>query len=84
MNHSLYSSDRMTHLKIAVVGVVCAFVFLAVGLSARIEQIDLGATSCQGRRSTYCGQSTSSHSLSPSNKHGRLVASALGSCGRCQ
>jgi hypothetical protein len=33
----------MTHLKIAVVGVLCAFVFLAVGLSARIEQIDLGA-----------------------------------------
>lgn len=43
MNHSLYCSDRMTHLKIAVVGVLCAFVFLAVGLSARIEKIDLGA-----------------------------------------
>lgn len=43
MNHSLYCSDRKTHLKIVVVGVLCAFVFLAVSLSARIEQIDLGA-----------------------------------------
>jgi hypothetical protein len=43
MNQSLYSSDPKTHLKIAIVGVLCAFVFLAVGLSARIGQIDPGA-----------------------------------------
>ena len=36
MNHSLYSADRSTHLKIVVVGVLCAVVVAAVGMFASV------------------------------------------------
>jgi hypothetical protein len=42
MNHSMYSADRPTHVKVVVVGLVCALFVLIVGLSARIDQVDLG------------------------------------------
>ena len=38
MNHSMYSADRRTHLKILVVGFVCATLVAAVGIFARISQ----------------------------------------------
>jgi hypothetical protein len=37
MNHSMYSADRRTHLKIIVVGLVAA-----VGIFANIHDVDLG------------------------------------------
>jgi len=40
MNSSLYSADRRTHVKVAVVGLVSAFLFVLVGLGARIGQND--------------------------------------------
>jgi hypothetical protein len=41
MNHSMHSADRATHLKVVVIGFMCAFFVLIVGLSAHVGQIDL-------------------------------------------
>jgi hypothetical protein len=45
MNHSLYGADRTTHLKIVVIGLLCAIVVVAVGSFARISSVDLGTAS---------------------------------------
>ncbi len=42
MNHSLYNADRRTHLKIVVVGLLCATLVAAVGIFARVNDVDLG------------------------------------------
>ena len=43
MNHSMYGADRATHLKIVVIGLVCALLVAAVGIFAHISSnIDLG------------------------------------------
>jgi len=42
VNHSLYSADRGTHLKIVVVGLLCATVVAAVGIFAHASSLDLG------------------------------------------
>jgi len=34
MNHSMYSADRGTHLKIVVLGLICATMVAVVGLFA--------------------------------------------------
>lgn len=44
MNHSLYSADRRTHLKIVVVGLLCATIVAAVGIFARLGDVDLDTT----------------------------------------
>jgi len=44
MNHSMYSADRKTHLKIVVVGLLCATVVAVIGISARVSDLDLGTT----------------------------------------
>jgi hypothetical protein len=43
MNHSMYSADRATHLKIVVIGILCATVVAAVGIFANVGTgLDLG------------------------------------------
>ena len=42
MNHSLYRADRSTHLKIVVVGVLCAILVAGIGAFARVSSMDLG------------------------------------------
>jgi hypothetical protein len=42
VNHSIYSADRRTHLKIVAVGLVCAALVAAVGVFAHVSDIDLG------------------------------------------
>jgi predicted permease len=42
MNHSIYSADRTTHLKIVVVGLLCPALVGAVGMFAHVSGIDLG------------------------------------------
>ncbi|HEX3938222.1 MAG TPA: hypothetical protein VHX43_12025 [Xanthobacteraceae bacterium] len=43
MNHSMYSADRATHLKIVVLGLLCATVVAAVGIFANVGHgVDLG------------------------------------------
>jgi hypothetical protein len=41
MNHSMYSADRRTHLKIVVIGLLCATIVAAVGIFARFSDVDL-------------------------------------------
>jgi hypothetical protein len=36
MNHSIYSADRMTHLKVVVVALVAGVLVAGFGISARI------------------------------------------------
>jgi hypothetical protein len=40
MNHSIYSADRMTHLKIVVVALVAGIAVAGFGISARINSDD--------------------------------------------
>jgi hypothetical protein len=42
MNHSMYSADRKTHLKIVVIGLLCATMVAVVGISAHVSDMDLG------------------------------------------
>lgn len=42
MNHSMYSADLRTHLKIIIIGLVCATLVAAVGVFAHVGNIDLG------------------------------------------
>jgi hypothetical protein len=42
MNHSMYSADRGTHLKIVVIGLLCATLVAVVGIFAHVSDIDLG------------------------------------------
>lgn len=42
MNHSMYSADRATHLKIVVIGLLCATLVAFVGIFANVSAIDLG------------------------------------------
>jgi hypothetical protein len=44
MNHSIYSADRATHLKIVVVALVAGIVVAGLGISARIGASDDGYT----------------------------------------
>ena len=40
MNHSIYSADRMTHLKIVVVALIADVVVISVGISIRLSSDD--------------------------------------------
>jgi hypothetical protein len=40
MNHSIYSADRTTHLKIVVVALVAGIVVAGLGISARSNSDD--------------------------------------------
>ena len=40
MNHSIYSADRMTHLKVVVVALVAGIVVAGFGISARVNPDD--------------------------------------------
>ncbi len=58
MNHSMYSADKRTHLKIVIVGVLCAAVVAIVGLSAHVSDLDLGTAPLvkAGRSTAVSGQ----------------------------
>jgi hypothetical protein len=59
MNHSMYSADRATHLKIVVIGLVCATVVAVVGIFANVSSgIDLGTAALvkAGEPTTMSGQ----------------------------
>jgi len=42
MNHSMHTSDRRTHVKIVVIGFLCAVVATCIGIFAHNSDIDLG------------------------------------------
>ena len=59
MNHSMYSADRGTHLKIVVIGLLCATVVAAVGLFAHVSsKLDLGTAALvkAGQPTTMSGR----------------------------
>jgi hypothetical protein len=47
MNHSIYSADRSTHLKIVVVALVAGIAVAGLGISARITSDQFAQTSDQ-------------------------------------
>jgi hypothetical protein len=42
MSHSMYSADRGTHLKIVVIGLLCATLVAMVGVFSHVTEFDLG------------------------------------------
>jgi hypothetical protein len=42
MSYSMYNADRGTHLKIVVIGLLCATIVAAVGIFARVSTLDPG------------------------------------------
>jgi hypothetical protein len=59
MNHSMYSADRGTHLKIVVIALLCATVVAAVGLFAHVSSdLDLGTAALvkAGQPTTMSGR----------------------------
>jgi len=44
MNHSIYSADRSTHLKVVVVALVAGIVAVGFGISARSNSDDYAQT----------------------------------------
>jgi hypothetical protein len=55
MNHSIYSADRMTHLKIVVVALVAAIVVAGFSISAR-NTTDEGMTQTASMRVMKAGK----------------------------
>jgi hypothetical protein len=43
MNHSIYSADRMTHLKVVIVALIAGIFVAGLGISARVNS-DVGYT----------------------------------------
>jgi hypothetical protein len=39
MSHSMYRADRRTHIKVVVVGFLCAIVVVIVGSTARLSDL---------------------------------------------
>jgi hypothetical protein len=54
----MYSADRGTHLKIIVLGLLCATVVAAVGVFAHVNDMDLGTAALvkAGQQTTLSGQ----------------------------
>ena len=52
MSHSIYDADRATHLKIVVLGLVCATAVAAVAIAARVNDGDVTAAA-NGRVPAY-------------------------------
>jgi hypothetical protein len=48
MNHSIYSADRTTHLKIVVVGLVAGIGIAGLGLFPRAANSDAASTQAVG------------------------------------
>jgi hypothetical protein len=44
MSHSMYGADRNTHIKVVVVGLLCAIIVLIVGFTARLSDLTIAST----------------------------------------
>jgi hypothetical protein len=58
MSHSMYNADRGTHLKIVVIGLLCATLVAVIGIFAHVSDIDLGTSALvkAGQPTTVSGQ----------------------------
>ena len=57
-NSSMFTADRMTHLKIVVVSLVCATLVAGIGIAARVTDSHQHRAGChrdQGDRPGHCG-----------------------------
>jgi hypothetical protein len=61
VNHSLYSADRVTHLKIVVAALIAAIAVVGVGISVRLRSDDGDA---RGTRMIRAGEVVTITSLS--------------------
>lgn len=43
MSHSMYRADRNTHIKVVVVGFLCASVVVIVGFAARLNDLTIAS-----------------------------------------
>jgi len=58
MNHSLYSADARTHLKVVIVGLVCATLVAGIAAFGQVGDVDLGTAPLvkAGRATAVSGQ----------------------------
>jgi hypothetical protein len=56
MNHLIYGADRQTHLKIVVVGLLCACLVLIVGAFAHVGQLGTAPLVKAGGANVIVGQ----------------------------
>ena len=64
MNHSMYSADRATHLKIVVIGLLCATVVAVVGIFANVStRQSWHRRPGQGRPADHAERAFPDHSL---------------------
>jgi len=63
MNHSIYSADRSTHLKIVVVALVAGIAVAAFGISARTTSDEYAQTARVMKAGTAVAVSSSSTSM---------------------
>jgi len=63
MNHSMYSADRGTHLKIVVIGLLCATLVAFIGIFAHVSDLDLGTAALvkAGQPTTLSGHIPTVH-----------------------
>jgi hypothetical protein len=72
VNHSIYSADRMTHLKIVVVAMIAGVALVSVGISVRLSSDDGDARTARvikagkGWRSRVRAQTSSANHLGSS------------------
>lgn len=64
MNHSIYSADRMTHLKVVVVALVAGIFVAGFGISARLNG---DASYSQSARVIKAGQPVAVSSTAPAS-----------------
>jgi hypothetical protein len=63
MNHSIYSADRSTHLKIVVVALVAGITVAGLGISARTSSDDYAQTARVMKAGTPVAITSSNTSL---------------------
>ena len=70
VNHSIYSADSMTHLKIVVVALIAGIDVVSVGISAHLSADDGDARTARVIKAGDVGTITSSSATSSANHSG--------------
>jgi hypothetical protein len=77
MNHSIYSADRVTHLKIVAAALIAAIAVVGVGISVRLRSDDGDARTARtiktGHHVTITSSSTNSFRLSLRSSGGSSI-----------
>ena len=77
MNHSIYSADRVTHLKIVAAALIAAIAVVGVGISVRLRSDDGDARTARtikaGQHVTITSSSTNRFRLSLRSSGGSSI-----------